>query len=104
MGYCTWGMALQRGGAAIGYGKSMTVTKVTVSLDPAVAHRAKQDVAAGRAKSLSAWLNEAAKSHVEQEDLGAVLADLLDETGGPITQEELAGAEKRLSRARRPRR
>lgn len=80
----------------------MTVTKVTVSLDAAVADRARQDVATGRAKSLSAWLNEAAKSHVEEEDLGAVLADLLDETGGPITREELAGAEQRLSRAGRP--
>lgn len=80
----------------------MTVTKVTVSLDSAVAHRARQDVAAGRAKSLSAWLNDAAKSHLEQEDLGAVLADLLDEAGGPISRDELAGAEKRLSQAARP--
>lgn len=38
------------------------------------------------------------------EDLGVVLADLLNETGGPITPDELSGAEKRLSHARRPRR
>ncbi len=79
----------------------MTVTKVTVSLDPAVAQRAKQDVAAGRAKSLSAWLNEAARAHVEQADLGAVLAELLDETGGPLTQAELREAQTRLSTADR---
>jgi hypothetical protein len=79
----------------------MTVTKVTVSLDPAVAHRAKQDVAAGKAKSLSAWLNEAARARVEQEDLETVLAELLDETGGPVTQAELSEAENRLSAADR---
>lgn len=80
----------------------MTVTKVTVSLDPAVADRAKKDVAAGRAKSLSSWLNEAARAHVEREDLAAVLAELLDETGGPPSQAELAEAQARLAGANRP--
>ena len=75
----------------------MTVTKVTVSLDPAVADRARQDVASGRAKSLSSWLNEAARAQVERADLGAVLAELLEETGGPATEAELADAEARLS-------
>lgn len=75
----------------------MTVIKVTVSLDPAVADRAKQDVAAGRAKSVSSWLNQAARAHVEREDLGVVLAELIDETGGPPTQAELAAAETRLA-------
>jgi len=75
----------------------MTVTKVTVSLDPAVADRARQDVAAGRAKSLSSWLNEAARAHVEREDLESVLVDLLDETGGPPSEIELAEAETRLT-------
>jgi Arc/MetJ-type ribon-helix-helix transcriptional regulator len=79
----------------------MTVTKVTVSLDPAVADRAKRDVAAGRAKSLSSWLNEAARAHVEREDLDAVLAGLLDETGGPPSEQELAEAETRLNTADR---
>jgi len=83
------------------YGKSMTVTKVTVSLDPAVADRAKQDVAAGKAKSLSSWLNEAARAHVEREDLGAVLAELLDETGGPPSVAEVAEARTRLAAADR---
>ena len=38
--------------------------KVTLSLDPAVADRARNDVAAGRAGSLSAWLNDAARKRV----------------------------------------
>jgi len=72
-----------------------------VSLDTAVAERAKQDVAAGRAKSLSSWLNEAARAHVEREDLGAVLADLLADTGGPLSPAELAEAGTRLATAER---
>jgi len=74
----------------------MTVAKVTVSLDPAVADRAKLDVAAGKAKSLSSWLNEAALARIEREDLERVLAELLDETGGPPTEGELADAARRL--------
>lgn len=77
----------------------MTVTKVTVSLDPLVAERARQDVAAGRAKSLSAWLNDAGRARVEGEDLAAVLAELFDDTGGPPTARELERARQRLAQA-----
>jgi hypothetical protein len=77
----------------------MTVAKVTVSLDPVVAERARRDVAAGRAKSLSAWLNEAGRARVEGEDLAAVLAELFDETGGPVSEQELARARQRLALA-----
>lgn len=75
--------------------ESMTVTKVTVSLDPAVADRAKRDVAAGRAKSVSSWINEAAKVRIEREDLEIVLAELLDATGGPPSEAELTDAATR---------
>lgn len=75
----------------------MTVSKVTVSLDPAVAARARQDVTAGRAKSVSAWLNEAGRARAEGEDLAAVLAELFDTTGGPLTDRELARARQRLA-------
>lgn len=77
----------------------MTVTKVTVSLDPAVAERARRDVAEGRAKSLSAWLNDAGRARIEGEDLAQVLAELFDETGGPLTDEELSRARQRLALA-----
>jgi cytochrome P450 len=77
----------------------MTVAKVTVSLDPAVAERARRDVAEGRAKSLSAWLNDAGRARVEGDDLAEVLAELFDETGGPLTDQELAQARERLALA-----
>lgn len=77
----------------------MTVSKVTVSLDPAVAERARRDVVEGRAKSVSAWLNDAGRARVESEDLAVVLAELFDDTGGPLTEPELARARERLALA-----
>ena len=79
----------------------MTVAKVTVSLDPVVADRARQDVAEGKARSVSAWLNEAGRARAEGEDLAAVLADLFDETGGPLREEEMVRARRRLALAER---
>ncbi len=79
----------------------MTVAKVTVSLDPAVADRAKRDVAAGRAKSVSSWINEAAKERIERQDLEIVLAELLDTTGGPPSEAELTDAAFSLGGRRR---
>ncbi len=77
----------------------MTVAKVTVSLDPAVADRARQDVAEGKAKSVSAWLNDGGRARAEGEDLAIVLAELFDDTGGPLSEQELAQARQRLALA-----
>jgi len=77
----------------------MTVARVTVSLDPVVAERVRQDVAEGKAKSVSAWLNDAARARVEGEDLAVVLAELFDDTGGPLTEQELVQARQRLALA-----
>lgn len=79
----------------------MTVTKLTVSLDPDVAARARQEVVSGRAKSVSAWLNAAARARVESEDLAVILADLFEDTGGPLTDQELVRARQRLTLAER---
>lgn len=80
----------------------MTVAKMTVSLDPVVAARARQDVAEGKAKSVSAWLNDAGRRRVESEDLAVVLAELFDDTGGPLSEQELARARQRLALAEQP--
>jgi hypothetical protein len=79
----------------------MTVEKVTVSLDSTVAARARRDVAGGKAESLSAWLNDAGRARAEGEDLAEFLAQLFDETGGPLTEQELATARERLALAER---
>ena len=77
----------------------MTASKVTVSLDTTIAERAREDVAQGKAKSLSSWLNDAGRVRVEADDLAAVLAELFDDTGGPLTERELATARQRLALA-----
>ncbi|MDA8068724.1 MAG: hypothetical protein M0T77_08955 [Actinomycetota bacterium] len=77
----------------------MTASKVSISLDPVVAERARADIAAGRAKSLSAWLNDAARVRLEREELRDVMAAILEGTGGPLTPQELVAARRRLAAA-----
>jgi uncharacterized iron-regulated protein len=77
----------------------MTMSKVTVTLDPVIAERARRDVADGKAKSVSAWLNDAARERIEDEDLATVLSDLFEATGGSLTAQELASARQRLALA-----
>jgi hypothetical protein len=79
----------------------MTAPKVSVSLDPVVAERARADIAAGKAKSLSAWLNEAGRARVERDDLSSVLAEIFDASGGPLSEQELTDARARLAAAQR---
>ena len=74
----------------------MTTSKVSISLDPVVAERAREDIAAGRAKSLSAWLNEAGRARVEHDELSSVLSEIFDASGGPVTEQELTSARARL--------
>jgi hypothetical protein len=79
----------------------MTSSKVSISLDPAVAERARADIAAGRARSLSAWLNEAGRARAEREDLSAVLVEIFGASGGPVSEQELSDARRRLAEAER---
>jgi antitoxin ParD1/3/4 len=70
--------------------------RVTVTLPAAVVATARRDVDAGRARSVSAWVTEAAEWKAQQEDLGDVLADLLEQAGGPSTDEERKWARTQL--------
>lgn len=66
-----------------------------------MAEWARRDVAEGKAKSLSAWLNDAGRARVEGEELAEVLAEIFGETGGPLTDQELATTRQRLALAER---
>lgn len=68
-----------------------------MSLHPVIANRARQDVAAGKARSVCAWLNDAGRARLEGEDLAAVLAGIFADTGGPLNDEELERARQRLA-------
>ena len=97
---------------------SVRKERVTITLDRGLVDAANAAVAAGRADSLSAWVNFALTEHVAKERRLAALSKLLaDYEGehGVITQEELAlreredrrkavvirGSAKRASRKRR---
>jgi len=71
--------------------------RVTVTLDRALVDAANAAVAAGRADSLSAWINLAVAEHVAKERRLAALSDLLagyEAEYGEITPSELAARER----------
>jgi hypothetical protein len=71
--------------------------RVTVTLDRALVEAANNAVAAGRADSLSAWVNLALAEHVVKERRLATLATLIagyEAEHGVITAEELAQRER----------
>ncbi|MDY7102372.1 MAG: ribbon-helix-helix domain-containing protein [Actinomycetota bacterium] len=82
----------------------MATRKVTVTLDEAQVERLKALVEAGRATSVSGFVQHAVG--VALDDVagwGAVLAEALRETGGPLTDDERAWADGLLaSTERRP--
>lgn len=72
--------------------------RVTVTVPSDVLAAARRDVEAGAARSVSAWITDAAEAKARRESLHDVLSDLANETGGPFTDEERAWARKQLSR------
>jgi len=73
-----------------------TTTRVTVTVPAAVLEAARSDVQRGDAASLSAWITDAAEAKARTESLDRVLDELLADTGGPLTEEEIAWARSQL--------
>lgn len=67
-----------------------TKSKIAVSLPTDVLDSARAQVRAGRAPSMSSYVAEALKQRTESDDLDHLLATMLAETGGPLTDEERA--------------
>jgi Arc/MetJ-type ribon-helix-helix transcriptional regulator len=81
----------------------MATRKVTVTLDEGQVERIRRLVEAGSAQSVSGFVQHAVS--VALDDVagwGALLAEALRDTGGPLTAEERAWADEVLSN--RPRR
>jgi Arc/MetJ-type ribon-helix-helix transcriptional regulator len=78
----------------------MTVEKVAVSLPPELLRRARLEVAAGRAPSLSAFVADALAAQLRTDSLDRLLADL-DAEHGPVSKETIAWAEAEFDRAER---
>lgn len=82
----------------------MASKKVTITLDPEQLAQVKALVEAGRAASVSGFVQHAIA--VALDDVagwGAMLAQALDDTGGPMSADELAWADESLgvTKARR---
>jgi hypothetical protein len=73
-----------------------TKTRVTVTVPDAVLQAARRDVENGVAPSLSAWVTDAAEAKARRESLDHVLDELLEASGGPLTEEETEWARAQL--------
>ncbi|MGI8875267.1 MAG: ribbon-helix-helix domain-containing protein [Egibacteraceae bacterium] len=68
----------------------MTTAKIAVSLPSELLADVRRLVAHGHAPSVSAYVAEALREKVTREDLLVLLDELLQETGGPVTDAERA--------------
>lgn len=74
----------------------MTKSKIAVTLPPALVARARRAVREKRAESVSAYVAAALEEKAKLDDLGDLLAAMLEETGGPLTEEETRAADEAL--------
>lgn len=73
----------------------MQRSRVTVTVRPQVLAAAEEEVAAGRASSLSAWVDQAMEEKARREELAELLAEMRAENG-PATAKEDAWARHAL--------
>jgi hypothetical protein len=73
----------------------MTRSRVTVTIRPQVLAAAEEEVASGRAASLSAWVDQAMEEKARREDLAGLLAEMQAENG-PASEQEDAWARRAL--------
>jgi Arc/MetJ-type ribon-helix-helix transcriptional regulator len=76
--------------------RSMTTSKIAVSLPAALVARARKAVARGRADSVSAYVAAALAEKAKLDELGEMLDEMLAETGGPLTAAERHAADDAL--------
>lgn len=80
----------------------MATRKVTVTLDEAQLERVRSLVAAGSAPNVSAFVQRAVSTALDDvAGWGALLAEALRQTGGPLTDEERTWADQFLGSKRR---
>jgi Arc/MetJ-type ribon-helix-helix transcriptional regulator len=79
--------------------------KIAISLPRNVAERTRRAVSQGHAASVSAYIVKALEEKVKLDELSALLAEMLEESGGPLTKAEERAADRALGVKRgKPRR
>ena len=66
----------------------MQRSRVTVTVRPQVLAAAEEEVAAGRASSLSAWVDQAMEEKARREELAELLAEMRAENGAATAEED----------------
>jgi Arc/MetJ-type ribon-helix-helix transcriptional regulator len=82
----------------------MTKSKIAVTLPPALVAQAHRAVRAGRAESVSAYIAAALEEKTKLDELAEMLAEMLAETGGPLTAGERRAADDALNGKRQRKR
>jgi hypothetical protein len=84
----------------------MTSTeKIAISLPKGIAERTRNAVRRGHAPSVSAYVVKALEEQVKLDELSTLLADMLEDSGGPLTAAEARAADRALGiRHKKPRR
>ena len=78
-------------------GMDAAKAKITITLRPEVLADIRERVAAGTARSVSAYVEHAIVGQLAAEaDFNTLVAELLAETGGPLTDQERASARRVL--------
>jgi hypothetical protein len=81
----------------MGNGMTGPKVKLAISMSPALLAKVKSVVSRKRSKSVSAYIEHAVAAQLAAEtDFDLLVAQRLDETGGPPTQAERARARKLL--------
>ena len=74
--------------------------KIAITIDPDVLARVKSEVEAGPLRSVSAYIEHAVVNQLTAEDdFDSWLAEALEATGGPLTEEERAEAQRILGQS-----
>lgn len=72
--------------------------KIAITLRPEIVEQVRARVAAGQARSVSAFIEHAVTGQLAAEaDFDSLIAEMLAATGGPPTEEERAAARRLLS-------
>lgn len=74
----------------------MTKSKIAITLPPELVARARRAVRQKRAESVSAYVAAALAEKAKLDDLNDMLAAMLAESGGPLTDEEISAADVAL--------
>jgi Arc/MetJ-type ribon-helix-helix transcriptional regulator len=75
----------------------MTKAKVTVTMDKELVAKVRRAVEDGRAASVSAYVEQAVAQWVlEEEASGSFFDEMLENSGGPLTDQERADIDRKL--------